>query len=77
VLFQPLRRRVQRAVDRRFDRATYDAQRTVATFAQRLRDEVTLDAVVADVQRTVAASIKPMSFAVWLRPAPPQSGSRS
>jgi hypothetical protein len=76
-LFQPLRRRVQRAVDRRFDRATYDAQRTVATFAERLRDEVALDAVVADLQRTVAASIKPMSFALWLRPAPPQSRSRS
>jgi hypothetical protein len=76
-LFQPLRRRVQRIVDRRFDRATYDAQRTVATFAERLRDEVALDAVVADLQRTVAASIKPASFSLWLRPAPPQSRSRS
>ena len=76
-LSQPLRRRVQRAVDRRFDRATYDAQRTVEAFAVRLRDEVALDAVVADLQRTVAASIKPMSSALWLRPAPPQSRSRS
>jgi hypothetical protein len=77
VLFQPLRRRVQRAVDRRFDRATYDAQRTIDAFAVRLRDEVDLDAVVADLQATVAASIKPTSFALWLRPAPAQSRSRS
>jgi hypothetical protein len=68
-LFQPLRWRVQRVVDRRFDRATYDAQRTVEAFAMRLRDEVALDAVVADLDRTVGASIKPTSFALWLRPA--------
>jgi hypothetical protein len=68
-LFHPLRRRVQRAVDRRFDRATYDAQRTVATFAERLRDEVALDAVVADLEQTVADSIRPVTFALWLRPA--------
>ena len=72
-LFQPLRRRVQRVVDRRFDRATYDAQRTVATFAERLRDEVALDAVVADLEQTVADSIRPVTFALWLRPA---SGGR-
>ena len=76
-LFQPLRRWVQRVVDRRFDRAAYDAQRTVEAFAVRLRDEVDLDAVVADLDRTVAASIRPTSFALWLRPAPPQSRSRS
>jgi hypothetical protein len=68
-LFQPLRRRVQRAVDRRFDRASYDGQRTVEAFAERLRDEVALDAVVADLHQTVATSIKPTSFGLWLRPA--------
>ena len=68
-LFQPLRRRVQRVVDRRFDRATYDAQRTVEAFAARLRDEVALDAVLADLQQTVADSIRPVTFALWLRPA--------
>ena len=66
-LFQPLRRRVQRAVDRRFDRATYDAQRTVEEFAERLRDEVALDAVVADLYQTLSTSIKPTSFGLWIR----------
>ena len=66
-LFQPLRRRVQRVVDRRFDRASYDAQQTVEAFAERLRDEVALDAVVADLHWTVATSIKPTSFGLWLR----------
>jgi hypothetical protein len=68
-LFQPLRRRVQHAVDRRFDRATYDGQQTVEAFAERLRDEVALDAVMADLHQTVATSIKPTSFGLWLRPA--------
>jgi hypothetical protein len=73
-LFQPLRRRVQRAVDRRFDRTTYDAQRTVEAFAERLRDEVALDAVMADLQQTVAGSIKPTSLELWLRPGRPRAG---
>jgi hypothetical protein len=73
-LFQPLRRRVQRAVDRRFDRATYDAQRTVEAFAERLRDEVALDAVMADLRQTVAGSIKPTSVELWLRPGRPRAG---
>jgi hypothetical protein len=72
-LFQPLRRRVQLAVDRRFDRATYDAKRTVEAFAERLRDEVALDAVIADLQQTVAGSIKPTSLELWLRPGRPRA----
>jgi hypothetical protein len=76
-LFQPLRRRVQHAVDRRFDRAKYDAQQTVEAFAERLRDEVALDAVANDLQQTVASSIKPTSFGLWLRPRGPRAGGRS
>jgi hypothetical protein len=67
-LFQPLRRRVQGVVDRRFDRARYDGQRTVQAFAERLRGEVALDAVAADLRQTVATSIKPTSIGLWLRP---------
>jgi MFS family permease len=65
-LFQPLRRRVQTAVDRRFDRARYDAQRTADAFAERLRDEVELDALAVELQRTVEAAIRPSVAALWL-----------
>ena len=66
-LFTPLRRRVQRVVDRRFDRARYDAERTAAAFSERLRNEVDLAAVADDLNSTVRAAISPMSVGVWLR----------
>jgi len=65
-LFQPLRRRVQRLVDRRFDRASYDGHRTVEAFAERLRDEVDLDAVTADLEQTVSSTVRPTSVGLWL-----------
>jgi hypothetical protein len=65
--FQPLRRRVQGAVDRRFDRARYDADRVVASFAGHLRGEVELDALVAGVGDAVRRSMGPASASVWLR----------
>ena len=67
LLFQPLRRRVQVVVDRRFNRSRYDAERTVAAFAGRLRDEVELDPLRADLLETVAATFAPNGLAVWLR----------
>jgi hypothetical protein len=66
-LFQPLRRRVQLVVDRRFNRSRYDAERTVAAFAGRLRDEVELDPLRADLLETVAGTFAPSGLAVWLR----------
>jgi hypothetical protein len=66
-LFQPVRRRVQRAVDRRFDRARYDGERTAAAFAARLRGEVDLDAAQAALASTAAGALQPSSSAVWLR----------
>ena len=65
-LFTPVRRRVQRVVDRRFDRARYDAERTTAAFSERLRNEVDLAAVAADLDQTVRAAIAPTSVNVWL-----------
>ena len=65
-LFTPVRRRVQRAVDRRFNRARYDADRTVTLFAARLQDAVDLDSVRADLQATVSASLQPAHVSVWL-----------
>lgn len=67
VLFQPLRRRVQRVVDRRFNRARYDAERTVAAFAARLADEVDPEHLRAEILATVTAAVEPMWAALWLR----------
>ncbi len=66
-LFQPIRRRVQRLVDRRFNRTRYDAERTVAAFAARLADEVDLDQLRAEILATVAATVEPSSVSLWLR----------
>ena len=66
-LFTPLRRRVQGRVDRRFNRARYDAARTAAAFSKRLRDQVDLPALTADLDSTVRAAIAPTSVGVWLR----------
>ena len=66
-LFTPVRRRVQRVVDRRFDRARYDAERTTAAFSDRLRDEVDLATVTADLDGTVRRAMAPASMGVWLR----------
>jgi hypothetical protein len=73
-VFNPARRRLQAAVDRRFDRARYDAGRAVDAFAARLRDQVDLDEVAAGLQETVAATVAPTRVAVWLR-APSRSGT--
>jgi hypothetical protein len=64
-LFSPLRRRVQRAVDRRFNRVRYDADQTVAAFAARLRDAVDLDAVRADLLAAVSTAVEPAHASVW------------
>jgi hypothetical protein len=65
-LFTPLRRRVQRVVDRRFNRARYDADAAVTAFAGRLQDAVDLDAVRADLLGSVAAALEPAHVSVWL-----------
>ncbi len=69
-LFQPLRQRVQRVVDRRFDRARYDAERTVAAFAERLRNDVDLLSIEDGILGTVHATVRPNRASVWLRQAP-------
>lgn len=68
-LFQPLRRRVQRAVDRRFDRARYDGQGTLDAFAHRLRSETDMTAVLGDLSSTTGASVAPVSLGVWIKSA--------
>jgi hypothetical protein len=66
-LFQPLRRRIQGAVDHRFYRAKYDADRTVDAFAARLREQVDLGELRADLLGAVGETLRPASASVWLR----------
>ena len=67
-LFQPLRSRIQRIVDRRFDRTRYDAQRVADAFAVRLRDEVDLDRLRIALVATADDAMRPAGASVWLRP---------
>ena len=66
-LFQPLRRRVQSRVDRRFNRARYDAERIVAAFAGRLRDEVDLGQLRTEITAAVDHTVQPIAVSLWLR----------
>ena len=66
-LFQPIRRRMQSAVDRRFDRARYDAGHTLEAFADDLRDEVDLDALRSELLGAVARTMAPAHASLWLR----------
>ena len=67
-LFNPVRRRVQHAVDRRFNRARYDADQTIAAFAARLQDAVDLDTVRADLAGVVQSALEPAHLTVWTAP---------
>ncbi len=73
--FGPARRRLQAAVDRRFDRTRYDAARTVDAYARRLRRSVDLDDVTAGLRETVDVAVGPQRMSVWLRDAPGQGRS--
>jgi hypothetical protein len=67
-VFQPIMRRVRRSVDRRFDRARYDAERMAAAFAERLRDETDMETVTNDLARTARGAVAPVALGVWVRP---------
>ena len=67
-LFNPLRRWVQHVVDRRFNRARYDAEATVAMFATRLKDAVDLDSVRDDLASAVHKALEPAHISVWITP---------
>jgi len=66
-LFQPVRRRIQSVVDRRFNRARYDAEREVERFAAHVRDEVEVERVTDALAATLQRTMQPASAALWLR----------
>jgi hypothetical protein len=67
-LFNPVRRRVQQIVDRRFNRARYDADQTVIAFAARLKDAVDLDSIRDDLAGVVHHALEPAHVSLWIRP---------
>jgi hypothetical protein len=76
-LFQPARRRVQQAVDLRFNRPEYNAAGTVERFSTRLRDQVDLDTLAAEVLAVVDHSMRPTAVSLWLRPSATDSAPAS
>jgi hypothetical protein len=72
-VFQPARRRVQAVVDRRFNRRRHDATRIVEGFGARLRDQVDLDTLTADLLGVVDQTMQPTQASLWLRPPPEPS----
>jgi len=70
-LFNPLRRRVQQIVDRRFNRAHYDAEKTVSAFTERTRDATDLDTIGAELIHVVEQSVAPTHLSLWLRSSHP------
>jgi hypothetical protein len=69
-LFQPARRRIQQAVDRRFNRRKYNTAKTIEAFSTRLRDQVDLDTLNSELLAVVDQTMEPTQASLWLRPSP-------
>jgi small basic protein len=76
-LFNPLRRRIQRFIDRRFFRSRYDANKVLETFAVRLRDETDLDRLTRELVGVVGQTMQPAHLSLWLRAGADSRGRRA
>jgi uncharacterized membrane protein YbhN (UPF0104 family) len=77
-LFQPARRRIQTAVDRRFNRRRYNTAKTIQAYSTRLREQLDLDTLATELLAVVDQTMEPTHVSFWLRPSPPgASGTAS
>ena len=76
-LFRPARRRIQAAVDRRFNRRKYNSAKTIEMFSARLRDQIDLDTLAGELLLVTDTTMQPTTLSLWLRPPHESSNART